>query len=49
MRWAGHVARMWEKTKAYRLLVGKPERRRPLGRQKRRWLDNISMDLGQVR
>jgi hypothetical protein len=37
MRWAGHVARMWEKRNAYRLLVGKPEGKRPLGRPKRRW------------
>jgi hypothetical protein len=39
---------MWEKGKAYRLLVGKPEGRRPLGRPKRRWLDNIRMDLVEV-
>jgi hypothetical protein len=44
MRWEGHVARMGEKRNAYRL-VGKPEVRRPLGRQRRRWLDNIKMDL----
>jgi hypothetical protein len=48
MRWAGHVARMGEKRIAYRLLVGKPERRRPLGRPGRRWLDNIRMDLVEV-
>jgi hypothetical protein len=48
MRWKGHVARMWEKRNAYRLLVGKPEGRRPLGRPKRRWLDNIEMDLVEV-
>jgi hypothetical protein len=48
MRWAGHVARMGEKSNAYRLLVGKPEGRRPLGRQKRRWLDNIRMDLVEM-
>jgi hypothetical protein len=41
MRWAGHVARMGEKRKAYRLLVGKPEGKRALGRQRRRWVDNI--------
>jgi hypothetical protein len=41
MRWAGHVARMGEKRNAYRLLVGKPEGRRSLGRLRRRWLDNI--------
>jgi hypothetical protein len=45
MRWAGHVARMGEKRNAYRLLVGKPERRRLLGRPRRRWLDNTRMDL----
>jgi hypothetical protein len=48
MRWAGHVARMGEKRNAYRLLVGKPEGRRPLGRPRRRWLDNIRMELGEV-
>jgi hypothetical protein len=48
MRWAGHVARMGEKRSAYRLLVGKPERRRPLGRPRRRWLDNIRMNLIEV-
>jgi hypothetical protein len=47
-RWAGHVARMEEKRNAYRLLVGKPERKRPLGRPRRRWVDNIRMDLGEV-
>jgi hypothetical protein len=45
MRWAGHVARMGEKGIAYRLLVGKPEGRRPLGRPRHRCLDNIRMDL----
>jgi hypothetical protein len=48
MRWAGHVARMGEKRNAYRLLVGKPEGKRPLGRPIRRWVDNIRMDLGEV-
>jgi hypothetical protein len=50
MRWAGHVARMWEKRNAYRLLVGKPEGKRPLGRLRCRWVDNTSirMDLGEV-
>jgi hypothetical protein len=48
MRWAGHVARMGEKRNAYRLLVGKPEGKRPLGRPRRRWVDNISMDLGEA-
>jgi hypothetical protein len=46
MRWAGHVARMGKKRSAYRLLAGKPEGRRPLGRPRRMWLDNIRMDLG---
>jgi hypothetical protein len=41
MRWAGHVAQMGEKRNAYRLLVGKPEGRRPLGRPRRRWVDYI--------
>jgi hypothetical protein len=48
MRWAGHVARMGEKRNANRLLVGKPEGKRPLGRPTRRWVDNIRMDLGEV-
>jgi hypothetical protein len=48
MRWAGHVARMGEKRKVYRLLVGKPEGNRPLGRPRCRWMDNIRMDLGEV-
>jgi hypothetical protein len=48
MRWAGHVARMGEKRNAYRLLVGKPEGKRPLGRPRRRCVDNIRMDLGEV-
>jgi hypothetical protein len=39
---------MGEKRNAYRLLVGKPEGKRPLGRQRRRWVDNIRMDLGEV-
>jgi hypothetical protein len=45
MRWAGHVARMGEKRNVYRLLVGKPEGKRPLGRPRCRWIDNITMDL----
>jgi hypothetical protein len=45
MRWAGHVARMRKTRNAYRILVGKPERKRPLGRPKRRWVDNIEMGL----
>jgi hypothetical protein len=48
MRWAGHVARMGKKRKSYRLLVGKPEGKRPLGRPRSRWVDNIRMDLGEV-
>jgi hypothetical protein len=48
MRWAGHVARMGEKRKAYRLLVRKPEGRRPLGKSRRRWFDNSRMDLVEV-
>jgi hypothetical protein len=42
MRWVGHVARIGEKRNAYRLLVGKPKGRRPLGRPRRRWVDNGS-------
>jgi hypothetical protein len=42
MRWARHVARMGEKRNAYRILVGKPDEKRPLGRPRRRWVDNIS-------
>jgi hypothetical protein len=45
MRWAGHVVRMREKRNAYRILVGKPEGKRSLGRPRRRWLDNIKMEL----
>jgi hypothetical protein len=45
LRWAGHVARMDEKRNAYRILVGKPERMRPLGRRKYWWVDNIKIDL----
>ena len=48
MRWAGHVARMGEEKGVYRILVGKPEGRRPLGRSRRRWVDNIRMDLQEV-
>jgi hypothetical protein len=48
IRWAGHVAQMGEKRNAYRLLVGKPEGKRPLGRPRRRWVDNIKMDSGEV-
>jgi hypothetical protein len=45
LRWAGHVARIWEIGGAYRVLVGKPEGRRPFGRPRRRWEDNIKMGL----
>jgi hypothetical protein len=48
MRWAGHVARMREKRNVYKLLVGKPERKRPLGRPRRRWIDNIKMVLLEI-
>ena len=48
MRWAGHVARMGEEKAVYRVLVGKPEGKRPLGRPRRRWVDNIRMDLQEV-
>jgi len=48
MRWAGHVARMGEERGVYRVLEEKPEGRRPLGRPRRRWVDNIRMDLQEV-
>jgi hypothetical protein len=48
MRWAGHVARMEEGRGVYRVLVGKPEGKRPLGRPRRRWEDNIKTDLQEV-
>jgi hypothetical protein len=48
MRWAGHVARMGEVRSAYNILVGKPEGRRPLGRTRRRWEDNIKMGLREI-
>jgi hypothetical protein len=47
-KWAGHVARMGETRKAYRILVGKPEGKRPLGRPRRRWVDNIKIDLREI-
>ena len=47
-RWAGHVARMGERTGVLRFLVGKPEGKRPLGRSRRRLEDNIKMDLQEV-
>jgi hypothetical protein len=43
VRWAGHVARMGEKRNVYRLLIGKPEGKKPLGRPRRRWIDNIKV------
>jgi len=48
MRWAGHVARVGEKRGVYRVLVGKPEGKRPLGRPRRRWEDVIKMDLQEA-
>ena len=48
MRWAGHVARMGEGRGVYRVLVGKTEGKRPLVRPRRRWEDNIKMDLQEV-
>jgi hypothetical protein len=48
MRWAGHVACMGEERKAYKVLVGKSEGKRPLGRPRRRWEDGIRMDLREI-
>jgi hypothetical protein len=48
MRWAGHVALMGEKRNAYRILVGKPEGKRPLGRPRSRWVGNIKIDLREI-
>jgi len=48
MRWAGYVARMGESRGVYRVLVGKPEGKRPLGRPRLRWEDNIRIDLQEV-
>ena len=48
MRWGGHVERVGEEREVYRVLVGKPEGKRPLGRPRRRWVDNIRMDLQEV-
>ena len=48
IRWAGHVERMGEERRVYRVLVRKPEGKRPLGRPRRRWVDNIRMDLQEV-
>jgi hypothetical protein len=48
MRWAGHVARMGEERKMYKVLVGKPEGKRPLGRPRHRWEDGIRMDPWEI-
>ena len=48
MRWAGHVARIGDERGVYRVFVGKPEGKRPLGRPRRRWVDNIRLDLQEV-
>jgi hypothetical protein len=48
MRWAGHVARVGEGRAVYRVLVGRPEGKRPLGRPRRRWENNIKMDLREI-
>jgi hypothetical protein len=48
MRWAGHVARKGEERKVYKVLVGKPEGKRPFGRPRRRWEDGIRMDLREI-
>jgi hypothetical protein len=48
MRWAGHVARMGEGRGVYRILVGRPEGKKPLGRPRRRWDNNIKMDLRKI-
>jgi hypothetical protein len=49
MRWVGHVARMWEGRGVYRILVVRPEGKRPLGRPRHRWEDNIKMDVREIR
>ena len=48
MRWAGHVARMRERRRVYRILVGNPDGKRPLGRRRRRWENNIKTDIQEV-
>jgi hypothetical protein len=48
MRWAGNMARLWEKRIVYRLFLGNPEGIRPLGRPRRSWIDNINIDLLQI-
>jgi hypothetical protein len=47
-RWARHIARMEETRNAYRILVGKPQGRRPLGRPRSRWVDNIKIDVRKI-
>jgi hypothetical protein len=49
MRWAGHVARMEKDRGVHRVLVGKPQGKSPLGRPRRRWEDNIKMDIQEIR
>jgi hypothetical protein len=49
VRWAGHIARTGEGRGVYRVLFGRPEGKRPLGRPRRRWEDNIKMDLREIR
>jgi hypothetical protein len=48
IKWVGHVARIGEKRNAYMLLMGKPERKRPLRRSRQWWVDNIKTDLGEI-
>jgi hypothetical protein len=48
MRWAGHVTRLEKKRNACRILVGKPKEKRPLGKQRRRWVDSIKMGLRKI-
>jgi hypothetical protein len=48
MKWTGHVARMEDKRNAYKILMGKPEGKRPLGRPRCRWVDSINMDLKEL-
>jgi hypothetical protein len=48
MRWAGHVAQMQENRNAYRILVGNPDRKRPLGRRRHRWVDSIRIDRREI-
>jgi hypothetical protein len=48
MRWVGHVARLEQQKKVYKVLVEKPKGKRPLGRPRRRWVDEIRMGLGEI-